>query len=343
MYVTIGGIPQEIIQNQNLKKINYHEYNNLKRLEEVILQSNLFNKNQIFVIEDFSKVLEDNNPAKILNFLQKVKNSNIIINLDSLNTIKNREIKNYLQENFKIIDKSKIKPKENTIKKFVSLFDQKYGLKNNENMEKIIHYILEKTNYNFLLTERIMDDIFFKYFDFTNESTFNKIYEIKQEFLDFFILQYQENNLFHVVNLLLETLLTREGNITSKNHELLKLYLDEIEMEGKIEEFWGLTFSQITAIVKIYHEYKKVGDNPGLISNNLKMNSYRVMMLMKFVRNLDYLVKYKNFRIENLFSRILNSELKIKSLRSNYRLEIENLISSFNKVINFKEDFNKLV
>lgn len=340
MYITIGGIPSEIIQNKDLRKINYEEYGNLKRLEETILQTSLFGKNQIFIIENLSKALEENNTSKILDFLKKVKHSNVIINLDSLNSVKNKEIKNYLQKNFKIIDKSKYKPKEATIKNFVSLIYQKYNFENDESIEKIIHYvlektnILEKTNYNFLLAERIINDFLFKYFEITNKNSVDKILDIKQEFLkqeflDFFILQYQENNLFHIVNLLLEILLKKDDIILKRNIELLKFYLDEIEIEGKIEEFWGLMFSQIVAIIKIYHEYKKIGDDLKLISDNLKMNYYRVTMLIKFVRNLDYLVKHKNFRIENLFLKILDSELKIKSLKSNYRVELEKLISNF--------------
>ncbi|MFN3995226.1 MAG: hypothetical protein ACK4GR_01685 [bacterium] len=341
MYVAIGGIPSEIAQNQNLRKINYEEYGSLKRLEEIILQTGLFSKNQIFVIENFSKALEENNPTKILDFLKKLKSSNVIINLDNLNLIKSQEIKNYLQENFKIIDKSKTKPKEDLIKNFISILQQKYGLENYENIEKMVYYILEKTNYDFLLTERIIDDILFKCVDSIDEDFINKISETNQKFLDFFILQYKENNLFYIVNLFLEILLKKDNIILNKNYELLKIFLDEIEIEGKIEEFWGLIFSQIVAIVRIYHEYKKVGDNLKMISNNLRMNYYRVMMLMKFVRNLDYLVKYEDFKVENLFSKILDSELKIKSLRSNYRVEIESFISNFERAI--KEDFSKLV
>ncbi|MCS7243845.1 MAG: hypothetical protein RMJ36_03815 [Candidatus Calescibacterium sp.] len=330
-YIIIGDnidITKHIpIKTNNLQKVDCQEHS-IKEIEEIIVQQNLFSKNQFFFLKNFEKLLEENNFKRIIELLEKSKHSNIIIHLQSnLSSLKEEKLQNYIKNNFKVVDISKLETSDKTIDDFISLISKKHGIEENNSIKENIKNILKKTNNDFIIAERIIDDIIF-----LNQ---NKIMELNEEIIDFFISQYKSINFFNVVNIFLEILFENKienlenlKKITTK-YELFLNYLDDIELNDRLEELWGLIFSQLTAIIKIYNEYLRVGENSRIIATNLKINPYRVSMLMKFVRKLDYLVKYNGYSPTHLISSFLESEIKIKTNKSNYKQEIINLLEFY--------------
>lgn len=321
-YIIVGPILQDIdiIKNNPIKKINCQEHT-LKNIEEILTQQNLFTRNFVFILQSFEKLLEDYPSRRILELLEKTKNSNMIINLDNnLNSIRDEKIQSYLKNNFKLIDTSKIELRKDQIENFTKLVLKKYNISINEDITEKVKIILKKTNNDFLIAERILDEIIFMYD--------GKILDIQEEMLDFIVSQYKDINLFTIVNIFLEILFSDSSELEKlrKRYELLLSYLNEVDMNENMQEVWGLIFSQIVAVIRIYNEYLKVGENTKTISNNLKMNIYRVSTLMKIVRKLDYLVKHKGYSINSLISSFLESEIKIKTNQSNYIQEIQRIL-----------------
>ncbi|MCS7165100.1 MAG: hypothetical protein RMJ51_02325 [Candidatus Calescibacterium sp.] len=321
-YIIVGPILQDIdiIKNNPIKKINCQEHT-LKNIEEILTQQNLFTRNFVFILQSFEKLLEDYPSRRILELLEKTKNSNMIINLDNnLNSIRDEKIQSYLKNNFKLIDTSKIELRKDQIENFTKLVLKKYNISISENITEKVKIILKKTNNDFLIAERILDEIIFMYD--------GKILDIQEEMLDFIVSQYKDINLFTIVNIFLEILFSDSSELEKlrKRYELLLSYLNEVNLNENMQEVWGLIFSQIVAVIRIYNEYLKVGENTKTISNNLKMNTYRVSILMKIVRKLDYLVKHKGYSINSLISSFLESEIKIKTNQSNYIQEIQRIL-----------------
>lgn len=310
---------------KNIRKIDCNEYK-IKQLEEILAQQNLFTKDTIFIIENFDNLVENNNPQKVIELLNKTQNINLIIKLEGgLNKIKNEQIKNYLKANFKI---ENLEQNLEIINNFIKVILEKYNI--NPNFKETIMKILKKTNFDFLITERILEEIIFsqKFTDLTDSNTEINIDNIPDDTINLLVSQYKEFNLFNVVNIFLELALDKEKNSRNYNYlyELMLSYLEELELENRLEELWGLIFSQITALIKIYEEYCKIGENYKAISHNIKMNEYRVKMLIKYIRKLDYLIKHKNFSIVNLLSTFLKSEINIKTNQSNIKQELLNFI-----------------
>lgn len=321
-YIILGPIIQnlDIFKNSHIKKIECQEYT-LKNLEEILNQQNLFTRNYVFILHGFEKLLTEYTPKKILELLEKTRNSNIIINLhDGLNSIKDEKIQNYLKSNFKIIDTTKIELKKDQIDNFVMSILKKYDMSPCEDIVENVKIILKRVNNDFILAERIIDEMVFIYD--------GKIPKIEEEMLDFLVSQYKDINLFTIVNMFLEILFSNNLELEKlrKRYELFFNYLSEVDLNGKTEELWGLIFSQIIATIRIYTEYLKVGENVRTISNNLRMNPYRVSMLMKIVRKLDYLIKHKEYSINSLLSLLLEIEIRVKTNQSNYIEEIQNIL-----------------
>lgn len=311
---------------KNIRKIDCNEHK-IKQLEEILGQQNLFTKDTIFIIENFDNLVENNNPQKVIELLNKTQNINLIIKLEGgLNKIKNEQIKNYLKANFKI---ENLEQNLEIINNFIKVILEKYNI--NQNFKETIMNILKKTNFDFLITERILEEIIFsqKLIDLTDSNTEINIDNIPDDTINLLVSQYKEFNLFNVVNIFLELVLDKEKNSRNYNYfyELILSYLEELELENRLEELWGLIFSQTIALIKIYEEYCKIGENYKAISHNIKMNEYRVKMLMKYIRKLDYLIKHKNFSIVNLFSTFLKSEINIKTNQSNIKQELLKFIT----------------
>ncbi|MEN3014916.1 MAG: hypothetical protein ABDH21_02515 [bacterium] len=325
-FSTVNSIKADVI-----KKVDCQNHS-LKQLEEILCQQTLFHKNLVFVLDNFISLVEKNNSKKVIDMLDRTKSCNLIITIPTLNSIKDPKVAEYIQKNFKIIDKIQYLS-EDKIDHLVSCLIKKYNFDSNSEIfetiiPQLVRIVLSKTQSE-ILTEKIIDQIISDY-----ESRIDKIqHELDQEAISFYISQYSEINMFNVVNLFLEILfeskLDEIENIPkiSKEYKLLKNYLDEIEMNGEIEKLWGLVYSQIVSIIKIHDEYNKVGENIKHIANKLNMNHYRVSMLMKFVRKLDYLIKHKNYSTSKLVAMLLDSEIRIKMGRSSYTQEVYSILS----------------
>lgn len=326
----INGVfdSSDLPKGAKVKKINCAEYK-IEEIEEIVTQQNLFSKNVLFLLYNFDELLEKNNSKRILMFLKRAENSLLIINmLNGINQIKDESLKQFFKDNFEIIDLSKAPIKKERLKDFVDAFLSKYGIEKNETIEKVIELVVKKVGNNLITAEKVLDEIFFDQV----ENGAVEWENIDEGMIEYFVSIYKEINQFVVANLFLELLLRKETNSfedikrVNRNRELILRYLEMMELDDKIDELWGLIFSQIVALIKIYDQYCRFGDRVQVIANNLKMNSYRVMMLMRFVKNLDYLIKHKDFSISHLLSSFLESEIRIKSGFSTYIKEIEGLV-----------------
>jgi len=319
-------MPKYVVYNYNediikdSRRIDCSQYS-LKDLEEILLQQSLFSKFKYFFLYNFESLIDRYSTKQILEFLQKISNSEVVIYLASKNSIKDQKLKDYLNKEYKVFSKKVIDDK--LVDNLVYSLIEKYSLYSStqdtyEKLKDIVVLCLKKSNNDIFATEKIIDYLIFS----------NRLDNVDDEFIDFLLSQYKEINLFKVVDLFLNCLFYEDGYQKYRAFQLLSGYLDN-ESDINFDEVWGLIFSQILAILKLFDEYLKFGDNHKILSQNTKINEYRVKNLMAFVKRLDYLVKHREWKVYDLLDTFLKSELAIKDNKSDYREEILKLAQGF--------------
>jgi len=307
------------IQQINLK--NLHPKESLKLLKETLFQKELFNVNKIFIIYSFSNLIleiskDKKEKEKLINQLKSIllntieKNINLILDLENL---KLEEIGNINKEIYKILKdsfKEYIEKKDDKIK-FLSKIYPKIP-------ENIIELITKKVD--IIQAEIILKNLELIISDLNQE-------EIIEYINEFELFDPNSINIFLITQDLFDILFK---NNYSKYKTLMGL-LNQIEngyfKNLAIEEIWGLIYSQLIFLIKVYNEYTKVGENVNLIASNLKANRYRILKLLNYVKEINFISqKFPKFFI-SLINNFFELEKDIKDGKINYINAIDNIIN----------------
>lgn len=308
------------IQSINLKDLDIKE--SVKIIKEFLFQKDLFNTKKIFIIYSFSnlitEILKDKKEKEKL--LQQLKlillniienNINVILDLEDLKLdeiIKlDKEIYKILKDNFK----EYIEKKDDKIKLFskiyphipvniIELITKKVDVIQAEVILKNLSLIISD-----LKQEEILDYI--NEFELFDPNSIN-IFIITQDFFDILF----KNNY------------NKYKNLISLINQIENGYFKGLT----IEEIWGLIYSQLLFLIKVYNEYTKVGENINLISSNLKANKYRISKLIPYIKEINSISKkFPKFFI-NLINKFFDLEKEIKEGKITYTNAIDNIINS---------------
>jgi hypothetical protein len=309
------------IQQINLKDLSPKE--SLKLLKETLFQKELFNTNKIFIIYSFSNLISEiskdkKEKEKLINQLKLIllntlqKNINIILDLEDL---KLEEIANIDKEIYKILKdsfKEYIEKKDDKIKLLAKIYPKI--------PENIIELIIKKVD--IIQAEVILKNLELIISDLDQE-------EIIEYINEFELFDPNSINIFLITQDLFDILFKNNYN----KYKTLMGLINQIEngyfKNLTIEEIWGLIYSQLIFLIKVYNEYTKVGENVNLIASNLKANRYRILKLMNYVKEINSISqKFPKFFI-SLINKFFELEKDIKDGKISYVNAIDNLITQY--------------
>lgn len=311
-----------IIQTLDLKNLSTIK-ESLKIIKETLFQKDLFNTKKLFIIYSFSvlisEILKDKKEKQ--NLLKQLKliifnviqnNINVIIDLEDL---KLEEILKIDQEIYKVL--------KDNFKEYIEKKDDKIKIlaKNYPNIPyNIIEKIVNKVD--IIQAEVILKNLSLVILDFNQDEILDYINEFQ-------LFDLTSINVFIIIQDLFDILFR---NSYGKYKYLMGL-LNQIEKgyfkDLTIEEVWGLIYSQLLFLIKAYNEYTKVGENINLIASNLKANKYRIIKLMPYIKEINYISqKYSKFFI-NLINKFFELEKDIKEGKITYTNAIDDIINSF--------------
>jgi hypothetical protein len=309
------------IQQINLKDLSPKE--SLKLLKETLFQKELFDVNKIFIIYSFSNLIleiskDKKEKEKLINQLKLIllntieKNINIILDLEDL---KLEEIANIDKEIYKILKdsfKEYIEKKDDKIKLLAKIYPKI--------PENIIELITKKVD--IIQAEVILKNLELIISDLNQE-------EIIEYINEFELFDPNSINIFLITQDLFDILFKNNYN----KYKTLMGLINQIEngyfKNLTIEETWGLIYSQLIFLIKVYNEYTKVGENVNLIASNLKANRYRILKLMNYVKEINSISqKFPKFFI-SLINKFFELEKDIKDGKINYVNAIDNIINFF--------------
>jgi hypothetical protein len=309
------------IQQINLKDLSPKE--SLKLLKETLFQKELFNVNKIFIIYSFSNLMleiskDKKEKEKLINQLKSIllnvieKNINLILDLEDL---KLEEIGNIDKEIYKILKdsfKEYVEKKDDKIKLLAKIYPKI--------PENIIELITKKVD--IIQAEVILKNLELIISDLNQE-------EIIEYINEFELFDPNSINIFLITQDLFDILFKNNFN----KYKTLMGLINQIEngyfKNLTIEEIWGLIYSQLIFLIKVYNEYTKVGENVNLIASNLKANRYRILKLMNYVKEINSISqKFPKFFI-SLINKFFELEKDIKDGKINYVNAIDNIINFF--------------
>jgi len=309
------------IQQINLKDLSPKE--SLKLLKETLFQKELFNVNKIYIIYSFSNLMleiskDKKEKEKLINQLKSIllnvieKNINLILDLEDL---KLEEIANIDKEIYKILKdsfKEYIEKKDDKIKLLAKIYPKI--------PENIIELITKKVD--IIQAEVILKNLELIISDLDQE-------EIIEYINEFELFDPNSINIFLITQDLFDILFKNNYN----KYKTLMGLINQIEngyfKNLTIEEIWGLIYSQLIFLIKVYNEYTKVGENINLIASNLKANRYRILKLMNYVKEINSISqKFPKFFI-SLINKFFELEKDIKDGKISYVNAIDNLITQY--------------
>jgi hypothetical protein len=309
------------IQQINLKDLSPKE--SLKLLKETLFQKELFNVNKIFIIYSFSNLMLEISKDKkekenLINQLKLIllniieKNINLILDLEDLKLEEigniNKEIYKILKDNFK----EYVEKKDDKIKLLAKIYPKI--------PENIIELITKKVD--IIQAEVILKNLELIISDLDQE-------EIIEYINEFELFDPNSINIFLITQDLFDILFKNNYN----KYKTLMGLINQIEngyfKNLTIEEIWGLIYSQLIFLIKVYNEYTKVGENVNLIASNLKANRYRILKLMNYVKEINSISqKFPKFFI-SLINKFFELEKDIKDGKISYINAIDNLITQY--------------
>lgn len=295
----------------------------LKIIKEILFQKDLFNTKKLFIIYSFSTLILDSlkdkkekqnllNQLKLIIFNIIQNNINIIIDLEDL---KLEEISKIDQEIYKVL--------KDNFKEYIEKKDDKIKIlaKNYPNIPyNIIETIVNRVD--IIQAEVILKNLSLVISDVSQDEILDYINEFQ-------LFDLTSVNVFIIIQDLFDILFR---NSYGKYRSLMGL-LNQIEKgyfkDLTIEEVWGLIYSQVLFLIKAYNEYTKVGENINLIASNLKANKYRIIKLMPYIKEINYISqKYSKFFI-SLINKFFELEKDIKEGKITYTNAIDNIFNSF--------------